>query len=120
MTPRVEAAELGIPGAGQRRQFGPFGDLRAPAVDRRRNAARLEGIYADLVQVAELARFELWRERRRQINIALLLDDEFSGVGRPALELGSLGAQPSALSEVFVGPDMDDPIEGPDFGVPEG
>src|SRR5205085_9874329 len=67
MAPFVEAAELRIPGADQRRELGALGDLRAPAVDRGRNAARLERIDADPVEVAELARLELWRERRRQI-----------------------------------------------------
>ena len=33
VAPAVEAAELGIPGAGQGRQFDALGDLGAPAVE---------------------------------------------------------------------------------------
>ena len=42
MAPAVEPAELGIPGAGQGRQFDAFGDLRAPTVDDAGNAARIQ------------------------------------------------------------------------------
>src|SRR6202011_6327991 len=83
-------------------------------------AARLQRVGADLVEVAELARLELWRERRRQENLALLLGDEFADVGRPAFELLRLGADPGALLEILVGPHMDDPVQRADLGVPEG
>src|ERR1700736_4433729 len=73
VAPAVEPAELGIPGAGQGRQFDALGDLGAPAVDDAGNAARLQRVGADLIEVAELARLELRRERRRQENFALLI-----------------------------------------------
>src|ERR1700687_3995606 len=87
VAPAIEPAEFGIPGAGQRRQFDALGDLGAPAVDDAGNAARLQRVGSDLVEVAELARLELRRERRRQEDLALLIGDEFADVRRPALEL---------------------------------
>jgi hypothetical protein len=76
VTPVVEPAELGVPGAHQRRKLDALGDMRAPAVDHPGDAARLEGVDADLVEVAELARLECRRERRREIDVALQLDFE--------------------------------------------
>jgi hypothetical protein len=58
VAPAVEPAQLGIPGAGQRRQFDTLGDLGAPAVDDAEDATRLQRAGADLVEVAELARLE--------------------------------------------------------------
>src|SRR5204862_491524 len=84
------------------------------------DAAWLQGVEADLIETAELARFELRRKRRRQKDFALLLDDEFAGVGRPALQLLRLGADAGALLEILVGPDVDDPVQRADLGVPEG
>ena len=46
--------------------------------------------------------------------------DELADVGRPALELLRLGADAGALLEALIGPDMDDPVQRADFGVPEG
>src|ERR1700730_18600078 len=94
--------------------------LTRSAIDNARDAARLQGVEANLVETAKLARFELRRKRRRQKNFALLLDDEFTGVGRPALQLLRLGADAGALLEILVRPDMDDPVQRADLGVPEG
>src|ERR1700738_1445548 len=120
MAPAVEPAELGVPGAGQRRQFDALGDLGAPAVDDAGNAARLQRVGSDLVEVAELARLELRRERRRQEDLALLLGDEFADVAWPALELLRLRADAGPLLETVVGPHMDHPVQRADLGVPEG
>src|ERR1700730_12797751 len=97
VAPAVEAAEFRVPGEGERRQLDALGDCCAPAIDNARDAARLQGVEANLVETAKLARFELRRKRRRQKNFALLLDDEFTGVGRPALPLLRLGAAPGGL-----------------------
>src|SRR5271165_509937 len=120
VAPAVEPAEFGIPGAGQGRQFDALGDLGAPAVDHAGNAARLQRVGADFVEVAELARLELRRERRRQEDLALLLGDEFADVRRPALELLRLGADAGPLLETVIGPYMDHPVQRADLGVPEG
>src|SRR5437660_9717681 len=120
VAPTVEAAEFRVPSEGQRRELHAVGDLCAPAIDDAGDAAWLQGVEADLVETAELARFELRRKRRRQKDFALLLDDEFAGVGRPALQLLRLGADAGALLEILVGPDMDDPVQRADLGVPEG
>src|SRR5439155_23858686 len=82
--------------------------------------AGLQGIDADLVEIAELAWLERRREGRREIDIALQLDFELPHIGRPALELCRLLPQPGARPEVVIGPDMDHPVERADFGVPEG
>src|SRR6185312_13274999 len=49
-----------------------------------------------------------------------LLLDELANVGRPAFELLALGADAGALLEIGVGPDVDDPVQRADLGVPEG
>src|SRR5438067_3429445 len=67
-----------------------------------------------------LGGIELWRERRRDEHLALLADDEFARVGWPARLFGGLFADPGARRHVLIGPDMDDLVERPDFGVPEG
>jgi len=59
VAPAVEPAEFRMPGEGQRRQLDSLGDRRAPAIDDARNAARLQGVETDLIETAELARFEL-------------------------------------------------------------
>src|SRR4051794_36455780 len=59
VTPAVEPAELGVPGAGQGRQLDALGDLGAPAVDHAGDAARLQRVHADLVEATELARLKL-------------------------------------------------------------
>src|SRR5438132_9977234 len=120
VAPAVEAAEFRVPGEGERRQLDALGDRCAPAIDNARDAARLQGVQADLIETANVARFELRRKRRRQKNFALLVDDEFTGVGRPALQLLRLGADAGALLEILVRPDMDDPVQRADLGVPEG
>src|SRR5271165_1680091 len=99
MTPFVEAAELRIPGADQWRELDAFGDVPAPAVDHPRDAAWYEGIDADLIEIAELARLELGREGRREIDVALQLDFELPDIGRPALQLCRLLALPGAGGE---------------------
>src|SRR5947207_9769917 len=87
VAPTVEAAEFRVPSEGQRRELHAVGDRCAAAVDHAGDAAWLQGIEADLVETAELAGFELRRKRRRQKDFALLLDDKFAGVRRPALQL---------------------------------
>src|SRR5436309_2925031 len=67
-----------------------------------------------------LGGIELWRERRRDEYLALLADDEFAGVGRPARLFCGLFADPGARRHVLIRPDMDDLVQRPDFGVPEG
>src|SRR5438477_2202132 len=119
MTPFVKPAELGVPGADQRRKLDALGDVRAPAVDDARDAAGLEGVDADLVEIAELARLERRREWCGEIDVALQLDLELPHIGRPTLELCRLFAQPGAGAEIVIGPDVDHPVEGTDFGVPE-
>src|ERR1700686_5052466 len=65
VAPAVEAAEFRVPGEGERRQLDALGDRCAPAIDDAGDAAWLQGVKADLVEPAELARFELRRKRRR-------------------------------------------------------
>jgi hypothetical protein len=55
--PFVERADLGVPGTDQRRQFGALGDMCAPPCDGCRNAAGLESINADFVEISKLAWF---------------------------------------------------------------
>src|SRR5581483_9281943 len=118
VAPAVQPAELGMAGEDQRRVFLPRVDRRAPALDLAGNGARRQGVDADLVEIAEAARLQLRRERRRDENLALLLLDEFADVGRPALDLLRAHARP--LLEIVVGPDMDDAVQRPDLGMPEG
>src|SRR4051812_18873804 len=106
VAPQVQVTEFGMAGEGERRELGAFVDLARPALDLLRDRARTHRVDADLVETAELARFELRRERRRDIDLALLLDDELARVRRPAFELCRLGALAGALFEVLIGPDM--------------
>src|SRR5205085_4638484 len=85
-----------------------------------RDRARLQRVQADLVNAAMLGWIELWRERRRDEHLALLADNEFARVGRPARLFGGLFADPGARCHVLIRPDMDDLVQGADFGVPEG
>src|ERR1700756_4144475 len=94
--------------------------MPAPAVDHPRDAARLEGVDTDLVEIAELARLELWRERCGEIDVALQLDLELPDIGRPALQLCRLLALPRAGGEIVVRPHMDHSVEGTHLGMPEG
>jgi len=119
MAPQIQLAEFGMAGENQRRQLGALADLGGPALDLLRDRAGAHRIDADFVKTAELARFELWRERRRDIDLALLIDDEFARVGRPAFEPGRLGALASAFFEVLIGPDMDNLVQRTNLGVPE-
>src|SRR5262249_45371662 len=73
-----------------------------------------------LIKIAELARLELWRERRRDIDVALQLDFEFRDIGWPALDLARLRPQPRARTEIVIGPHVYHAVERADFGVPEG
>src|SRR5262249_23678835 len=111
VAPDVEVAEFGMTGECQRRQLRAFTDLRRPAVDLARYRAGLQRVEADLVNAAKLARFELWRERRRDEDLALLVRDEFARVGWPARELCRLLADAGARRQILVRPDMDDLIE---------
>src|SRR5438132_12929819 len=56
VAPAVEPAEFRVPGEGQRRQLHAIGDRCAPAIDDAGDAAWLQGVEADLVEPAELAR----------------------------------------------------------------
>src|SRR5258708_22630685 len=107
-------------GEDQRRQFQALTDLGAPTIDLARDAARLQRVDADLVKPAELARFEFRRERRRQKDLALLADDKLADIRRPAFELGRFSTHFRAFLEALIRPDMNDLIQRPDFGVPEG
>src|SRR6516165_5748036 len=120
MAPFVEPAEFRIPGAHQRRELGARLDMRAPAVDYPRDTAWFKGIDADLVEAAVLTRLERRRERRREINVGLLVDDEFPDIGRPALKLGRFGTLAGAGTEIVIGPEMDHPVERANLGVPKG
>src|SRR6202035_4249724 len=91
VAPAVEPTEFRVPGEGQRRQLDSLGDCCAPAIDDAGDAAWLQRVEADLIKTAELARFELRGKRRRQKDFALLLNDEFPGVGWPTLQLLRLG-----------------------------
>src|SRR5262249_39187572 len=119
VAPFVEPAELRIPSADEWREFGAPGDVRTPAVDDAGDPAGFERVDADFVEIAVLARLERRRERRGEVNIALLLDDEFACVGRPPLQLCRFFPQTRARCEVLVGPDMDDAIERAYLGVPK-
>jgi hypothetical protein len=96
VAPFVEPAELGIPGADERRELDPLSDVSAPAVDDTRDRARLEGIDADLIEIAELPRLERGGERCREIDVALQSDLELPDIGRPPLKLGRLFPQAGA------------------------
>src|SRR5262249_32935991 len=93
--------------------------MRAPTGDHSRDTARLAGVEATRIKIAVLPRLKLWRERRRDVDVALQLDFEFRDIGWPALDLARLRAQPCALAEVLVGPHVDHPVERTDFGVPK-
>src|SRR6266568_2228798 len=116
--PLVERAELGMPAEGERRVFQPALDPLGPFLDDRRGGARQHRVGADLVKVAELARLQLRRERRRDDDLALHLLDEFLDLRRPARDL--FGADLGAVRQILIGPAMDDPVERPDFGMEEG
>src|SRR5204863_6574400 len=72
VAPAVEPAEFRVPGEGERRQLDAIGDRCTPAIDDAGDAAWLQGVEADLIETAELARFEL--RRKRQKDFAFLLD----------------------------------------------
>src|SRR5713226_3012072 len=77
VAPDVEVAEFGMAGKRQRRQLYSLVDRGRPTVDLVWDRARPHRIEADLVDAAELARLELWRERRRDEDLAGLVNDEF-------------------------------------------
>src|SRR5205823_4848172 len=83
MDPLVERPELGMPAEGERREFLPALDPLGPFLDDRRGGARQHRVGADLVKIAELARLQLGRERRRDDYLAFHLLDEFLDLGRP-------------------------------------
>src|SRR4051812_15915013 len=91
MAPEVQIAELGMPGEGQWRARDSLADCARPTLDLPGDRAGSQRVHADLVDAAELARFELRRERRRDENLAGLVDDEFAHVRRPPVELRRLG-----------------------------
>src|SRR4051794_22094140 len=92
VAPQIQVAEFGMAGEGERRQLRAFADLAGPALDLLRDRTGAHRVDADFVQAAELARFELWREWRRDKDLALLLDDEFARVRRPSIKLQCFGA----------------------------
>src|SRR6266404_4563999 len=88
-----------------------------PALDDLTGDTGLHRVGADLVEIAMLARREGRAERRGDHNLALHLDDEFLGLWRPVRD--RLGTHAGAVLEVVIGPDVDDAVEWPDFGVKE-
>src|SRR5438105_5961770 len=84
VAPFVEPAELRMPSADERRELDALGDVTAPAVDDPGDAAGLESVDADFIEVAELARLERRREGCGEIDVALQLDLELPHIGGPA------------------------------------
>src|SRR5216683_3753259 len=119
MDPLVERADVAVAREDQRRQSRTLLDARAPALDHLGDRARAVGVAAELVDAAVLARVEGRRERRGMEDLALHLEDEFRGLGRPDTHFDRLGAGGVPLVEVLVRPDMDDLVERADFGAPE-
>ncbi len=103
---------------GERRQLGAPLDPLGPFLDHRRGGARQHRVGADLVEVAEPARLELRRERRRDDDLRFHLLEEFLDLRRPARDL--LRADLGAVREIVIGPAMDDPVQRTDFGMKEG
>ena len=91
---------------------------RSPEV---RELPGVVGVDAHLEERPLLAGLELRREFELVEDVRALAHHEFGGLGRPLaaafLERGL--ADPRALLEVLVGPDVDDLVEGADLGVPE-
>ena len=94
-----------------------IGDRGAPAIDDGGDAARLQGVEADLVQdTAELARFELRRKRRRQKDFSLCSTTNSRVLGGQPCSFCKLGADAGALLEILGG--GDNPVQRADLGVP--
>jgi hypothetical protein len=64
-----------------------------------------------------LPRCESRTERRGNDDLALHLDFEFLDLRRPVRD--RLGTHPGAVLEIVIGPDVDDVVQRPDFGVKE-
>ena len=121
VAPLVQATQLRVPSADQRRQRDASGHLLGPALHHRRQRSRRIGTYADSrVNPAELPRSE-WRRMRagRKIFAPLLQRAVLRVFGGPAFRLRRRGADRwHADPGLSYGPDMDLPgLSGPTWQV---
>src|SRR5260370_42560795 len=65
-----------------------------------------------------LPRCESRAERSRIDDLAFHLDDEFLDLWRPVRD--GLRTHPSPVLEIVIGPDVNDLVQWPDFGMKEG
>src|SRR5918996_2465041 len=120
----VQPPDVAGPGRGQRRELlaGAYG--LAPRLQHPGQVARRVGVDAHLVDVAgaEVTAPQRLHERRGDHDVGLLLDDQVAPPGQ-RVQLGVLGhrlADPGALTQIGVGPDVDDLVEWAEVGMPEG
>ena len=104
VTPFVQRAELGVPGAHQRRELLPAFDFLGPTIDHAGDRARLQRVLADFEDRPDLPRLQRRRERRRQEHFALLRQHEFADRRRPAFFLRGGGAHGGAMLEAVISP----------------
>src|SRR5258706_3846422 len=106
-----------LPGENQRRNLGTGADDFAPALKDRRHRAWLIRVGAKLIKLAHL----FFRQRRRiwrQLDdLILLRDDKFLRLRRPFAGLARLAADPLAVFEALIGPDMSHTIQPAHFGT---
>src|SRR5947207_1036024 len=115
--PLVQRAEFGMTGGRQWRQLDPSLDPLSPPLDDLLSDARQHRIGADLIKTAVLPRCKGRAEWRRIDDLARHLDDEFLDLGRPVRD--RLRTNPRPMLRIVIGPDVDNVIEGPDFGMKE-
>jgi hypothetical protein len=102
----------------QRRQLDPPLDPLGPALDDLLCDTGQHRIGADLVEISVLPRCKGRAERRGIDDLAFHLDLEFLDLRRPVRD--GLRPDPGSVLEIVIGPDMDDVVEWPHFGMKEG
>src|SRR5580700_2768700 len=101
MDPLVERADVGEAREDQRRDGGALLDTWGPRLDDLGDGARPEGVGAELVEAAMLARLEMRREGRRMEDLGFHIEDEVRDLGRPYLGRDGFGADAIALGDVL-------------------
>src|SRR5581483_1762630 len=116
----VGAAELHAARGDQRGEPGARGQRGLPALHHAGQRAGGQAVAPDLEDRADRPRGDVGHERERVQHLHALVHDELADLGRPVGVLGRLGADARPLGQVLVAPHVDDLVERPDLGVPEG